>query len=152
MSQRHTTHFDEVKKLCALKIKNAKPDDAGVYTLVVENPFGSDQSSGQISVLRPMDERPRHMSQSSVPSPSPAPPRTPIDEVEMRIGPPRIIRHLQPETFVNEGQGITLTCMIDGVPLPTVMSNFIFQLSSSPLKIKRTFLKNIIQTNVMNFK
>lgn len=119
MSQRHTTHFDEMKKVCSLKIKNAKPDDAGVYTLVIENPYGADQSSGQVVHLRPVDEqRPRYPSQS-VTSPIS---KTP-EEPKLTMSPPRILKHLQPETNVNEGQGITLSCMIDGTPIPNVLLN-----------------------------
>jgi hypothetical protein len=118
MSQRHTTHFDEIKKLCALKIKNAKPDDAGVYTLVIENPYGSDQSSGQVSIMRPVEERPRHS--SSLPSPSPIV-RSAPSSADEPMGPPRILKHLQPETTVNEGQPITLTCMIDSPNIPNVI-------------------------------
>ena len=120
MSQRHTTHYDESKNVCALKIKNAKPDDAGVYTLVIENPYGADQSSCQVAVLRPVDDRPRHGSQSA---PSPVAVKTPIEE-PMRMSPPRIIKHLQPETNVNEGQGLTLSCMIEGSPIPNVNFQF----------------------------
>lgn len=119
MSQRHTTHFDEVKKVCALKIKNAKPDDAGVYTLVIENPYGADQSSGQIVILKPVDERPRHPSHSQQPSPIVKTPVVPDEKYN--LSPPRILKHLQPETTINEGQTITLSCMVDGTPLPNVI-------------------------------
>lgn len=117
MSQRHTTHVDEVKKICALKIKNAKTDDSGVYTVVVENPFGSDHSSGPAMVVQPEPiHQTRQPSVTRTPSisnpaePSPQPP----------VKPPRIVKHLQPETNVNEGQPIILNCMIDAFPAPQV--------------------------------
>lgn len=109
------THFDESKKVCSLKIKNAKPDDAGVYTLMIENPYGADQSSGQLVVLRPLDERQRQGSQS-VQSPVA---KTPVED-QLKMSPPRVLKHLQPETNVKEGQGITLSCMIEGTPIPNV--------------------------------
>lgn len=116
MSQRHTTHFDEMKKVCSLKIKNAKHDDAGVYTLAIENPYGADQSSSQVVVLKPVEDRPRFQSQSA---PSPVV-RQPEEQQQFPMGPPRILKHLQPETNLNEGQTVVLSCMIDGSPIPNV--------------------------------
>ncbi|RMZ96018.1 Titin [Brachionus plicatilis] len=138
MSARHSTHFDEMKKLCSLKIKNAKPDDAGLYTLVVQNPYGSDQTSGPVSLAVP-EERARHS--SSVPSSSMTQPMVQKAEPkpeEFRA--PRIIKKMQPETTVNEDQAILLSCMIEpGNPL----ANIVFLKNDKPLnassRIKTSF-------------
>ena len=138
MSARHSTHFDESKKLFSLKIKNAKPDDAGIYTLVVQNAYGSDQTSGQVSFVQP-EERPRHP--SSVPS---SPMVQPIvqksEPTPEEFRAPRIIKKMQPETTVNEDQAVVLSCMIEpGNPL----ANIIYLKNDQPLnassRIKTSF-------------
>lgn len=50
MSQRHFV-YEESKKLCGLKIINSKASDTGVYSIVVDNQFGRDESSAQINVI-----------------------------------------------------------------------------------------------------
>ncbi len=116
MSQRHTVHEEESKKLSGLKIKNAKYDDCGVYTLVVENPYGADQSSGQVIVVSP-NEVPRPKQSSSSVSSMPK-----MEQLmpEEKIKPPRVIKHLQQETLINEGQPLVLNCLIEGEPTPKV--------------------------------
>jgi hypothetical protein len=103
MSERHSTHFDELKKVCALKIKNAKRDDSGLYSIVAENPYGSDDSSGQVTVNVPEQIRPKYK-----------------EEPEPIAQAPRIVKPFQPETFINEGQPIVINCVIEGLPLPKV--------------------------------
>lgn len=121
MSQRHTTHFEESKKICALKIKNAKADDSGVYTVVVENPYGSDDSSGQVFVGGPDDGRLRQPQQPMTPNIlSPVQRAPPSHEDIEQNKPPKIVKHLQPESSVTEGEPIILNCMIEGTPLPKV--------------------------------
>lgn len=144
MSQRHTTHYDELKKVCALKIKNAKRDDFGVYTVVVENPYGSDQSSGQVSVIFPEENRPR---QPSVPASLPSPVVKAPQPLQEEMKAPRILKHLQPETNVNEDQPVILSCMIEGSPLPQVKFNskysfYIFLYYLKNILSKITYLKN----------
>ena len=107
MSERHSTHFDELKKVCALKIKNAKDDDSGLYSVVVENPYGSDDSSGHVTVSLPELMRPKYK-----------------EEPEPIAKPPRIVKHFQPENVINEGQPIMLNCVIEGLPLPKVIFQF----------------------------
>ena len=104
MSERHTTHFDELKKICALKIKNAKNDDSGLYSIVVENPYGSDDSSGQVNVNVPESIRPKYREEPE-----------PVGKA------PRIVKPFQAENFINEGQPIILNCMIEGLPVPKVI-------------------------------
>lgn len=139
MSARHSTHFDEIKKLCSLKIQNAKPDDAGVYTLVVQNPYGSDQTSGQVSLASADDARPRYPSSvpaSPIVQPTPQKPEPKPEEFRA----PRIIKKMQPETTVNEDQAVVLSCMIEpGNPL----ANIVFLKNDQPLnassRIKTSF-------------
>lgn len=122
MSQRHTTHVDEMKKLCALKIRNAKPDDAGLYTVVVSNPFGSDDSSAHVGVLGPDDGKPAtpRIPSTSVPTPlARMPTELPAHQPE-KSAPPRIIKHMAPETQVNEGEHIVISCVVEGVPTPNI--------------------------------
>jgi hypothetical protein len=114
MSQRHTTHFEESKGMCALKIKNAKMDDSGVYTVLVENQFGSDDSSGQLFVISPDG------SQQMPKTPTSAAPKFSQADEFQQIVPPRIIKHFQSESFVNEGQNVLLSAMVEGFPTPEV--------------------------------
>lgn len=50
LSQRHFVYEEESRKLCGLKIKSAKADDAGIYSLVIDNQHGTDDSSAQVFV------------------------------------------------------------------------------------------------------
>lgn len=50
LSQRHFVYEEESKKLCGIKIKNAKPDDSGIYSLVIDNQYGTDDTSAQVIV------------------------------------------------------------------------------------------------------
>jgi hypothetical protein len=115
MSQRHSTYEEESKKLCGLKIKNAKNDDSGVYTLVIDNLYGSDDSTAHITVNVADDGRGRQRIGSSQ-----GPQQTNQNE---KLVSPKILSHLQPEVSVIEGQPIVLNCMIEGLPLPQVISN-----------------------------
>lgn len=138
MSARHSTHFDENKKLCSLKIKDAKPDDAGLYTLIVQNAYGSDQTSAQVSLAQP-EERSRHP--STVPSsPMVQPAAQKPEPAPEQFRAPRIIKKMQPETTVNEDQAVVLSCMIEpGNPL----ANIVFLKNDQPLnassRIKTSF-------------
>ena len=116
MSQRHSTYEEESKKLCGLKIKNAKDDDSGVYTLVIDNLYGSDESAAHVTVIVPDDGRVRQRLGSS---------QGPLTVSQSdRLVPPKIISHLQPEISVVEGQPIILNCLIEGLPLPQVIEDF----------------------------
>jgi hypothetical protein len=141
MSQRHTTHLEDTKNICALKIKNAKPDDSGFYSVVVENPYGSDDSTAQVIVVSPEEEkRPRHTSQ---PSAMPSYHRRPSEQdVEPVLKPPRIVKHIQPETTINEGQPIILNCMIEGFPLPKLSYFKNDQMLPASSRIKTSFNPN----------
>jgi hypothetical protein len=117
MSQRHSTHLEELKKVCALKIVNVKYDDSGVYSVVVENQYGSDDSTAQVIILSPGESRPIS-SITSMPSPVV---KQPYEEVQREVpSPPKIIKHMQPETTVNEGQPILLNCLIESQTIPIV--------------------------------
>ena len=111
MSERHSTHFDDMKKIAALKIKNAKPDDSGLYSIVVENPYGTDDCSGQVNVNAP--EQARHKYK---------------EEPEPIAMAPKIIKPFQPENLINEGQSILLNCIIEGLPVPKVLILAIFEI------------------------
>ena len=56
LSQRHFVYEEEAKKLCGIKIKSAKPDDSGIYSLVIDNQFGTDDTSAQVLVTAKNDE------------------------------------------------------------------------------------------------
>jgi hypothetical protein len=120
MSERHSTHVEEMKHICGLKIRNAKRDDAGVYSVVVENPYGQDDSSAQVNIVTPEDLRPR------IPSTSVATPlvNAPLQSIEQKQreqnAPPRVIRHMQPETQVTEGGAVHVSALIEGVPTPQI--------------------------------
>lgn len=119
MSERHTTHFEESKNICALKIRNAKKDDTGVYTLFIQNPYGSDESTAQVLVIvpdmRPVQQMAPQMPQSVIQEiPKMAP--TPANETK----PPKFVKHLQPETTLNEGNSLILNCMIESLVAPQV--------------------------------
>ena len=118
MSERHSTFFDDLKKICALKIKNAKNDDSGLYSIVVENSFGSDDSSGQVNVKLPEEHRPKYRVEPE-----------PIAKA------PQIIKHFQSENYVDEGQPIILQCIIEGLPLPKVKKLKILVFSEYNFKI-----------------
>ena len=113
MSQRHSVYEEESKKLCGLKIKNAKEDDSGVYTLVVDNLYGSDDSTAQVivNVSDARRIRPRHGSFSSVPSQQP----------QEKLLPPKVVTQSLPEITINEGEPIILSCMVEALPLPQVI-------------------------------
>jgi len=113
MSQRHFTYEEESKKLCGLKVKNAKEDDSGVYTLVVDNLYGSDDSTATVVVNvagDPRRLRPRHGSFSGAP----------LQPQNERLQPPRVVTHLLPEITITEGEPIVLSCMIEALPLPQI--------------------------------
>ena len=133
MSQRHNTHVDETKKIVALKIKNAKVEDSGVYTVVVENPFGSDHSSGPVAVIPPAEPTYRPPSVSSMPAPKTPSVPYQATEVQPVVKPPKIIKPVQPETSVIEGEPVILNCVIEGYPTPQVSlltkNNSIFNLN-----------------------
>ena len=90
MSQRHSTHLEELKKLCALKIINIKPEDSGHYSVVVENQFGSDDSSANLFVISSSDIKPI---QNKVPQ---SPVIKPVyDEIQREVpAPPKIIKNM----------------------------------------------------------
>ncbi len=119
MSQRHSTHLEELKKLCALKIINIKPEDSGHYSVVVENQFGSDDSSANLFVISSSDIKPI---QNKVPQ---SPVIKPVyDEIQREVpAPPKIIKNMPPETTVNEGQSILLNCIIESQTVPIVIAN-----------------------------
>ena len=146
MSQRHTVHNEESKKVCGVKIKNAKPEDSGIYSLVVENPYGADDSSAQV-VVTPVESRPRPSSVSSAPSPSPyqanpvyaeehqpyeATIKRPLDAEEaslqhgQSIVPPRFVVGLPANHRLHEGEPIILSCQVEGSPKPSVNFDYFF--------------------------
>ncbi len=86
-----------------MKIKNAKPDDSGVYGLSVKNPYGGDTTECEVIV---------------VPS---QPGRDGIDTSSFKK--PAFIIPLAPETGIKEGQSIYLNCTVDGDPEPQVCSH-----------------------------
>lgn len=116
MSARHSTQFEESKKICSLKIKNAKPDDAGIYSLVVENPYGSDNCSAPVQFMAPA-ETPRPKLHNVLPVP---PPQRPEPVISHKTIPPKFIKLLPPETFANEGDNIIFEVIIEGSPTPQV--------------------------------
>jgi hypothetical protein len=93
MSQRHSCHNDEAKRIVGVKIKGAQPEDSGVYSLVVENPYGADDSSCQLVVAEP--PRPRltaHDSTAAAHSPLPdAPHAQPQQSGSGSMVPPRFV-------------------------------------------------------------
>jgi hypothetical protein len=121
MSQRHSAHVEELKKLCALKIINAKPEDSGYYSVVVENQFGSDDSSARLFVNSSSEIKPIHSKVSQLPTVV-----KPVYEEDQRQvpSPPKIIKHMPPETTVNEGQAIVLNCLIESESIPIVNIEF----------------------------
>jgi hypothetical protein len=66
MSQRHSCHNDEAKRICGVKIKNATPSNTRIYSLVIENPYGADDSTCQV-IVAPPEPRQRLASVDSVP-------------------------------------------------------------------------------------
>lgn len=121
MSARHSCHNDEAKRICGVKIKNAQPEDSGVYSLVIENPYGADDSSCQVIVTAP---RPRLMSQDSVPYSPVGIPESPsytgpMEESANAI-PPKFVVGLPANGKVNEGEPIHLNCRVEGSPMPQV--------------------------------
>jgi hypothetical protein len=133
MSERHTTHFEESKNICALKIRNAKKDDTGVYTLFIQNPYGSDESTAQVLVIvpdmRPVQQMAPQMPQSVINElPKMAP--TPANETK----PPKFVKHLQPETTLNEGNSLILNGMIESA-LPPQVRNFLFNLNNNKTEL-----------------
>lgn len=116
MSARHTTQYEDSRKICTLRIANAKIEDSGIYSLLIENPYGSDNCSANIQVPGPVEPyiMPKHM---APPTPTQKPPAPPMSQKPV---PPRFIRLLQPETFANEGQTIIFECELEGSPTPTV--------------------------------
>ena len=139
MSQRHFTYEEESKKLCGLKIKNAKQDDSGVYTLVVDNIYGNDDSTAQIVVIVPDDgrARPRHGSSSGLPSHLQQQVHT------EKLQPPKVITHLLQEITVTEGEPIVLNCMIEGLPLPQVFIEYIILIYICIYIINIIYLKKV---------
>lgn len=120
MSARHSTQFEESKKICSLKIKQAKPDDAGIYSLVVENPYGSDNCSAPVQLVPAMEPRPKlHPNAVNV---LPTPPQRPEPVISQKTIPPKFIKLLPPETFANEGDNIVFEVIIEGSPTPQVIS------------------------------
>ena len=109
MSQRHSTYEEESKRLCGLKIKSAKNDDSGVYTLVIDNLYGSDDSTAHLNVNVADDGRARQRIGSQGPQ-----------QINEKLVAPKILSNLQPEVSVVEGQPIVLNCKIEGLPLPQV--------------------------------
>ncbi len=121
MSQRHSSHLEELKKLCALKILNTKLEDTGLYSVVVENHFGSDDSSGRLVVISSSDNK----SLYSKTQQSPMIVKPTYDETQREVPtPPKIIKHMLPETTVNEGQAILLSCLIESQSIPIVSIQF----------------------------
>lgn len=47
---------EESKKICGIKIKNACGEDSGIYSLVADNTYGTDDSSAQVVVIVKSDE------------------------------------------------------------------------------------------------
>ena len=47
---------EESKKICGIKIKNACGEDSGIYSLVDDNTYGTDDSSAQVVVIVKSDE------------------------------------------------------------------------------------------------
>ena len=124
MSQRHSCHNDETKRICGIKIKNATPEDSGVYSLVIENPYGADDSSCQVVVMPP-EPRQRLASADSVPY-SPLPDQAMNAPLRMEESanpvPPKFIIGLPPNGKLNEGEPISLSCKVEGSPVPNVSS------------------------------
>jgi hypothetical protein len=131
MSQRHLTHVEDSKKLCALKIRNAKKDDSGVYSVVVENPYGSDDSSTQVVVVTPQEQR-SIIPSTSVPTPIAQIPSTPTTAIKkpsqsneqqhkpLKYQAPHVVEHVNPEQTVTEGKPVVLSCIIEGTPIPQI--------------------------------
>ena len=109
MSQRHFVYEEESKKLCGLKIKNAKEDDSGVYAVVIDNLYGTDDSTAQVVVILPNDGRIRQRNGSNTALQQPA---------CEKLLPPRVGTNLVPEQTVMEGEPIVLNAIIEGLPLP----------------------------------
>ena len=104
MSQRHSCHCDEGKRICGIKIKNATPEDSGIYSLVIENPYGADDSSCQVLVSPPEPKLHRTISVESVPPFSPLPTTNAIEEGTcLNAIPPKFVLGLPANKYVNEG-------------------------------------------------
>ena len=150
MSERHTTHVEESKKLCALKIRNAKRDDAGFYSVVVENPYGSDDSSAQVAIIGPEEPQKARIPSTSVPTPLARVPHAPLVEQQSeRVMPPRIVKHMLPETQVTEGQSVVITCVVEGVPTPQITYLKNDQPMAASSRIKTSY---IVSTGLVTVK
>jgi hypothetical protein len=118
MSQRHTCSLDEAKNIAYLKIKNVKPDDSGFYTIVVENPYGHDNSSAQAVIISPEENKPRQPYRAPMPAPQQQQQQPLLQAPPM--SPPRITRPFAPETNIVEGESIVLSAIVHGSPTPQI--------------------------------
>ncbi len=85
-----------------MKIKNAQPDDSGVYGISVKNPYGGDTSECEV-IVAPAKQRDEDFF-------------TPKTKTKK----PEFIIPLAPETNIKDGQSIYLNCTVDGEPEPQV--------------------------------
>ena len=119
LSQRHTVSFDEHNSVIALKIKNATPDDSGVYTVRIQNPLGSDSSDCQVRVSpafapKRVEDHLNPAYQVMVTE------EVAVTEVQVPVRAPRIMKAIQHDVNIKEGEPFQLTCIVDGYPEPKV--------------------------------
>ena len=50
-SNRITSHYDMLTKRCYLQILDTRPDDAGTYELLAENPAGQDRTRTELTII-----------------------------------------------------------------------------------------------------
>ena len=50
-SNRVTSHYDMLTKRCFLQILDSRPNDAGTYELIAENPAGQDRTKTELTVV-----------------------------------------------------------------------------------------------------
>jgi hypothetical protein len=98
LSSRHAPSYEEKNNIGGLKIKNAKPDDSGIYGISVKNPFGGDTSECEVIVI----------------------PSKPANQSLKGLKRPEFIIPLAPEVSIKDGQPIYLNCTVDGDPEPQV--------------------------------
>lgn len=151
-SNRITPHYDMLTKRCYLQVLDTRPNDAGTYRLVAENPAGQDQTQTELTIVPvskidhtgyvPYDKfstleiKPRIPSDigsgvDSTPFVSgeifrlleTKPTNVNYEPVSETNVPLQVIVPLKPAE-AQEGQPVILTTKIRGRPIPQVCNNY----------------------------
>ena len=113
-SSRIVTDYNVNNGIVTLRLNDIHVYDAGVFKIVAENYAGRSETAGILTINKAPVIDGRTLMEPEPIRPSPMSPK------QMPMIPPSFIVGLPANFKLHEGESITLTCQVDGMPKPTV--------------------------------